>query len=64
MRILLPILGGNFMKGERLLRLLTTEVDGYTLPGKEVKMKALFHSLVWALALVGLAVAAGGGWVW
>jgi len=27
-------------------------------------MRTLVNSLVWALALVGLAVAAGGGFVW
>ncbi len=28
------------------------------------RLTLISQSLIWALALVGLAVAAGGGWVW
>ncbi len=28
------------------------------------RLTLIGQSLIWALALVGLAVAAGGGWVW
>lgn len=28
------------------------------------KEKRLFYGLVWAMALVAFAVAAGGGWIW